>query len=293
MTSTRPKPNSGASGSPGRRQFLKDSGRTLGIVTLFALGLGIYSRQSHSLPAEALRPPGALEEDDFLSSCLRCGLCVRDCPFDTLDLAKAGDDVSVGTPYFTARDVPCEMCDDIPCVAACPSGALDKSLVDIDEARMGLAVLIDHENCLNFQGLRCDVCYRVCPAIDEAITLEHRPNLRSGKHALFIPTVNADHCTGCGKCEHACVLKEAAIKVFPLELARGKPGEHYRYGWEEKNERGSSLVAPDREHRYNLPSGQSYDFDKEGLIFEEETNAVTPFASDPLKTLNQGLEQAQ
>ena len=40
-----------------------------------------------------------------------------------------------------------------------------------------LAVLIDQENCLNFQGLRCDVCYRVCPLIDEAITLElaHNP----------------------------------------------------------------------------------------------------------------------
>jgi len=54
------------------------------------------------------------------------------------------------------------MCEDIPCVAACPTGALDKQLKKIVDARMGLAVLIDHENCLNWQGLRCDVCYRVC-----------------------------------------------------------------------------------------------------------------------------------
>ena len=41
---------------------------------------------------------------------------------------------------------------------------------------MGLAVLIDQENCLNFLGLRCDVCYRVCPVIDKAITLDPQTN---------------------------------------------------------------------------------------------------------------------
>lgn len=255
--------------SQSRRRFLQEATRSVGIVTLLGLGLGIYSRQSQSLPAEALRPPGALSEEKFVNACLRCGLCVRSCPFDILSLAKAGSKINPGTPYFNARTIPCEMCDDIPCVAACPSGALDKSLIDIDDARMGLAVLFDHENCLNYQGLRCDVCYRVCPAINKAITLEHRPNLRTGKHALFIPTVNSDHCTGCGKCEHACVLESAAIKVFPLSLAEGKSDQHYRLGWEEKSRRGSSLVKPDIEHQYNLPEGQRYDYDKQGLIFEK------------------------
>ena len=69
----------------------------------------------------------------------------------------------------------------------------------IDDARMGLAVLVDQENCLNFQGLRCDVCYRECPKIDEAITLELERNTRTGKHARFLPTVHSDACTGCGK----------------------------------------------------------------------------------------------
>jgi len=275
----------------GRRRFLQETTRSVGIVTLLCLGLGIYSRQSHSLPAEALRPPGALAEDDFVDACLRCGLCVRDCPFDILSLAKAGSGISPGTPFFNARAIPCEMCDDIPCVVACPSGALEHSLTNIDDARMGLAVLFDHDNCLNYQGLRCDVCYRVCPAINKAITLEHRPNIRSGKHALFIPTVNPEHCTGCGKCEHACVLDSAAIKVFPLTLASGSADAHYRLGWEEKQERGSSLVKPDIEHQYNLPEGQSYDYDREGLIFDESTDA--PFSKDPLDTLNQQKEAVQ
>lgn len=116
---------------------------------------------------------------------------------------------------------------------------------------MGLAVLIDEENCLNFQGLRCDVCYRVCPLIDKAITLELQQNPRTGKHALFIPTVRSDACTGCGKCEKACVLEKAAIKVLPLALAKGELGHHYRWGWKEKEKAGKSLIPdvldlPDR-----------------------------------------------
>jgi ferredoxin-type protein NapG len=86
--------------------------------------------------------------------------------------------------------------------------------------------------------LRCDVCYRVCPVIDQAITLEKFSNPRSDRHALFLPTVHAEHCTGCGKCEQACVLEQAAIKVLPLTLARGELGHHYRKGWEGQNRGG-------------------------------------------------------
>ncbi len=249
-----------------RRRFLLDLGRNTAGVTLLSLGIGLYSRQSSSMPANAIRPPGALDEAEFSAACIRCGLCVRACPFDTLDLARLGDGITTGTPYFTARDVPCEMCDDIPCVQPCPPGALDAELADIDDARMRLAVLLDQENCLNFQGLRCDVCFRVCPAINEAISLEHVSNTRGSKHAMFIPTVHADACTGCGKCEYSCVLEETAIKVLPLHLAKGKPGRHYRWGWKEKEAAGSSLVTPDTEHQYNLPSGKIYDFEGEGLL---------------------------
>ncbi|MCS0162578.1 ferredoxin-type protein NapG [Vibrio alginolyticus] len=159
--------------------------------------------------------------------------CVQACPYDTLKLATLLSPVATGSPYFTARDIPCEMCEDIPCVVACPSGALDPKLTDIDDARMGTAVLIDHETCLNWQGLRCDVCYRVCPLIDEAITLEMVHNDRTGYHAKLIPTVNSEVCTGCGKCEQACVLDVAAIKVVPTDLAKGKVGSHYNFGWKE------------------------------------------------------------
>ena len=183
-----------------------------------------------------------LAEDRFLAACVRCGLCVRDCLPQNLHLSDWGDglaaDVAIGTPYFIARDIPCEMCEAVPCVKACPTGALDPALQDITQARMGTAVLIDQENCLNFLGLRCDVCYRVCPVIDQAITLEKVSNPRSDRHAMLLPTVHAEACTGCGKCEKSCVLERAAIKVLPADIARGELGHHYRKGWEPANQGG-------------------------------------------------------
>lgn len=240
-----------AAASNTRRQFLLDAARLACGAGLAGLGLGFYAKQAKALPPLALRPPGALAEADFLGACVRCGLCVRDCPYHILELAKPESPVAVGTPYFTARTGPCEMCDDIPCVKACPTGALDHGLTDVNRARMGLAVLIDHETCLNFQGLRCDVCYRVCPAIDQAITLEMVPNTRTGRHAMFLPTVHSDACTGCGKCEKACVLDEAAIRVLPVKLAKGALGQHYRLGWEEQKKAGGSLV--DEKSMVDLP----------------------------------------
>lgn len=242
-----------------RRRFLKDAAGVAGGACLLSLGVGLYTRQASALPATALRPPGALPEADFLGACVRCGLCVRDCPYDTLTLAKLGDSVATGTPYFEARNVPCEMCEDIPCVVACPTGALDRGLTDIGDARMGLAVLIDQETCLNFLGLRCDVCYRVCPVIDEAITLERMHNPRSDRHALFLPTVHSEHCTGCGKCEQACVLPgESAIKVLPITLAQGSRAEHYLRGWEERDAAGGSLIGDQIELPVRGMEGQEY-----------------------------------
>jgi ferredoxin-type protein NapG len=218
---------------PARRRFLRDVARAAGGLAAVTVTLGLQ-QQTARAQGVRLRPPGALGEEAFSRACVRCvrcGQCVQACPYDTLKLATLASGLSAGTPYFVARDVPCEMCEDIPCAKVCPSGALDADIESIDEARMGLAVLLDHENCLNFQGLRCDVCYRVCPSIDKAITLELDRNMRTGKHARFLPTVHSAACTGCGKCEKACVLEEAAIKVLPRSLAKGELGHHYRFSW--------------------------------------------------------------
>ena len=114
-----------------RRRFLAGTARAACGVAIGGLLLGLLARQGAARPAWAIRPPGARDEAGFAGLCVRCGLCVRDCPYKTLRLAALGMPIVTGTPYFVARDVPCEMCEDIPCVAACPTGALDKGLTKI------------------------------------------------------------------------------------------------------------------------------------------------------------------
>lgn len=212
-----------------RRDFLIRLGQggavaaTGGLVWSYLL-----QQQAKALP-NALRPPGAGDEGDFHARCIKCGLCVGACPYDTLKLASTGQTVPLGTPYFVAREIPCYMCPDIPCRNACPTGALDPKLSDINRARMGLAV-IDIENCLSWQGLRCEVCHRECPLMDEAITIENNPR-KISKHAMFVPIVHSGHCTGCGICENVCPTDLAAIRVVQPEYVKGRIGEHYRLGW--------------------------------------------------------------
>ena len=202
--------------NPGRRKAFADLARFGGGAAACALLLGALGRQSHALPAQTLRPPGAIGEADFLSACVRCGLCVRDCPYKTLHLADWGDGPATGTPYFVARDVPCYMCKDIPCVAACPTDALSKQLTDIRDADMGVAVVVGTDTCYSINGIaHCQACYLACPIKDEAITMEMK---RDGTRVYFEPTVHRDRCTGCGKCEKDCVVAEAAIKVLPRAL---------------------------------------------------------------------------
>jgi ferredoxin-type protein NapG len=239
-----------------RRQFVQGALRRAAGAGACGLGLAALIEEARSMPADALRPPGARAEARFLAACVRCGLCVRACPYDTLRLADLGSGPALGTPYFRARRVPCEMCDDIPCVKACPTGALDKSLADIAQARMGTAVIVSRETCLNLQGLRCDVCYRVCPLIGKAITLDETHNRRTGRHAVFEPVVHAASCTGCGKCEKSCVLGEAAIKVLPLAVTAAHQDPHYRRGWEEKLKAGRGLVPDTIELPKRLPEAR-------------------------------------
>lgn len=224
-----------------RREFFLNGARSAGLL---ALGGLVWSAYVDEVTASTLllRPPGALIEEDFLSTCIKCGLCVEACPYDTLLLAKPGDNKPIGTPYFIPRETPCYMCPDIPCVPVCPTGALDEKSVttkgelDINEADMGLAI-IDEESCIAFWGIQCDACHRACPLIDEAITIEYKKNPRTGKHAFLTPKVHANVCTGCGLCERACVTQKASIFVLPREVSTGRAGDHYIKGWDKNDEK--------------------------------------------------------
>lgn len=215
--------------SPKRREFVTRVAQGSALAASGGLLWSFVLQKSAQATPFAIRPPGALAEEDFNAACIKCGQCVRACPYDTLTLAKAEDDIPIGTPHFIPRETPCYMCEDIPCIKACPTGALDHDVTDINETEMGLAV-IDIESCLSWQGLRCEVCYRECPVKDVAISVEHYPRKLS-KHGMVVPIMHADGCTGCGICEKACPTEKAAITVVKADLVRGEIGEHYRLGW--------------------------------------------------------------
>ena len=212
-----------------RRDFFARAGQGAALAATGGLVWSYLLTQQARATPFAIRPPGALADADFNARCIKCGQCVDACPYDTLKLATAGSGIPIGTPYFIPRETPCYMCEDIPCVPVCPTGALDHVLENIDDSRMGLAV-IDIENCLSWQGLRCEICFRECPVQGKAITVEHHPR-RISKHAMFVPLVHSDACTGCGICEKACPTQKAAIRVLQPELVQGQIGDHYRLGW--------------------------------------------------------------
>ena len=249
-----------------RRRFFTNVAHNAGLGILGGLIWAGYANKAHS-SALTLRPPAALPEKDFLRSCIKCGQCAeaclnRDSNIDketgkprpsTLVMAKANEDVTIGTPYFVAADVPCYMCEDIPCVPVCPTGALNLDLVtddngdmDIYKMDMGIAV-VDSNSCIAFWGIQCDACYRACPLLDEAIRLEYGRNERTGKHAFLMPVVDMNFCTGCGLCEKACVTQKPAIFIQPKEIALGYPGDHYVKGWNKKDEERISKISTKEE----------------------------------------------
>lgn len=190
-------------------------------------------------------PPGAIDRDRFFTACSKCGQCVVACPYQTLKLADFNDPAPIGTPFFQARNMPCYMCEDIPCVKACPTGALSPRFTDIKKAQMGVAV-VDPSSCLSWQGLRCEVCLRDCPVGGQAITIDMYPRGIS-KHALFIPIIHPDRCTGCGLCEKGCPTEKPAIKIVDRKAVLGQIGKHYRLGWLDDTDAKNQRDLPNQE----------------------------------------------
>jgi len=197
-----------------RRQFLQ-RGMALPLAVTAVGSLVAFPFLQHADAREfMLRPPGALDEKRFLGACVKCGKCAQACPYKAIRMTGPETGLAIGTPRIIAREEPCQLCTDFPCIKACPSGALDKSLNDIEKVRMGTAVIVDRENCLSIRGLRCEVCYRNCPLIDKAITIEPRHNERTGAHTIMEPVVHREKCVGCGICEKSCIREKPVIVVM-------------------------------------------------------------------------------
>jgi Pyruvate/2-oxoacid:ferredoxin oxidoreductase delta subunit len=158
--------------------------------------------QGHD-PDRVLRPPGALSPDEaFLEACTGCADCVPACPARSIVMLSTGSEGRL--PAISPTTRPCYLCHDLPCVVACPDGAL-RDPGGPPQVRMGIA-RVDPRRCVTFRGQRCDRCSKCCP-IPQAITLiGGRPLVASGL------------CTGCGLCEYVCPEHPKAIEVVAERL---------------------------------------------------------------------------
>lgn len=117
-----------------RRKFLQSVGLTVTFAGIPLLG---YIPVVDAGPPR-LRPPGALNEKDFLSSCIKCGQCVQVCPVQAIKLADIGDGFGLGVPYIDARAQACDFsCDAVQCILACPTGSLTYKKPDFLNTRDG------------------------------------------------------------------------------------------------------------------------------------------------------------
>jgi MauM/NapG family ferredoxin protein len=202
-----------------RRSFLQNGlalGAACGVGALLCQGEG------HGQESAGLRPPGALDEEEFLSRCIRCFRCGDACPNRAIvalneetgrDFSRSPGPAEAGTPVIFPRRQACMLCmgvpgDELLCTAACPSGALQVVRKEEPEVQarvhMGLAV-IDEHLCYSWNGASCGVCARACPFEGKALRL-----------GLFErPTIDPAFCVGCGLCERACIRYPQAISVSP------------------------------------------------------------------------------
>ncbi|HET7775956.1 MAG TPA: 4Fe-4S dicluster domain-containing protein [Azospira sp.] len=131
------KPAGSAKQRSARRRFIRSSLLTGGIIGLALLGYLPVARASRT----RLRPPGALDEKDFLASCIKCGQCVQVCPVQAIKLGDIGDGYGIGAPHIDPRQQACDFsCDAGQCILACPTGALTYIKPNFLSVRPGAAL---------------------------------------------------------------------------------------------------------------------------------------------------------
>ena len=227
-----------------RREFIKYS--TLGVLGL-VLGGGAFV-SPYLLEAETrLRPPGAVDEKEFLALCIKCGQCLQVCPYHSIKLSDIVKGHGVGTPYIDASERGCYACNAVPCVLACPSGALDHSCEKAEDIHMGIAVLENPQSCLamsntpvpanyldemraftdsvnnvtelelqllekmdGYAGKECTLCADICPIPNPLSAISMVRDAGGGRKPEIY-----DGCIGCGACEEICPTSKPAIVVKP------------------------------------------------------------------------------
>jgi NapH/MauN family ferredoxin-type protein/MauM/NapG family ferredoxin protein len=186
-----------------RRTFLR-TGIAAGAALLLSPLLG-----RGSSPTTVIRPPGARKEEHFLSTCVRCGECMRVCPSQGLrPVIFEGSLYALYTPQLIPRIGECQQC--MLCWKVCPTGAL----VEVDAASMKIGTAsINRDTCLEWNDVSaCLVCAEVCPY--QAVEVLSPQGKGAGRVSRR-PQVNRSLCSGCGTCEHHCPQEPTAIAVSP------------------------------------------------------------------------------
>ncbi len=186
-----------------------------------------------------IRPPGALEEPEFLARCLRCGECMKVCPNNALHptLTEAGFE-GLWTPVLAPRVGYCEPSCTL-CGQACPTGAIweitaaEKGWVvaagQTDKpVRIGTA-FYDRGRCLPWaMATDCIVCEEWCPTSPKAIYFQASEvkDQASNVKQVKQPWLNPERCVGCGACEYACPVQDRpAVYVTSVGESRSKTNQ--------------------------------------------------------------------
>ena len=200
-----------------RRGFIYSlaGGLTFGLLSVQTPYASLQSK--HKL----IRPPGALPENDFWHTCIRCGECMKSCLTNTLQpcLWESGFS-GLWTPKLDLRLAPCEQNCNV-CGKVCPTQAIRSlSLDEKTHAKIGTAIL-RKEMCLVWaQNKLCLICDEICPY--NAIVFRPVEGYRR-------PVVIASRCNGCGYCEQRCPVKgESAIVVVPDGEIRLREGSYIK-----------------------------------------------------------------
>lgn len=207
-----------------------------GLLGAAFFGFGRASGASdRNYEKKVIRPPGSVEEKEFLERCIKCDQCIRVCPTNVLQpsFLEAGLE-GIWTPILNMKLGYCELNCTL-CGQACPTGAIQR--ITIEEktgvgaaaeqgpVRLGTA-FYDHGRCLPWSmETPCVVCEEVCPTSPKAIySREVTITRRDGKPiTLRRPYVDPSLCIGCGICEHECpVTDEAAIRVTAIGETRSR-----------------------------------------------------------------------
>jgi polyferredoxin len=210
----------------GRRRVITSG--LVGLLTVPLLRVTPLSKLT-TLTPKLIRPPGALEEREFLKRCVKCGECMKVCITNGLQptLLEAGLE-GIWSPILIPKIGYCEFRCTL-CGQVCPTGAIKRlPLEEKIKVKIGLAI-IDKSRCLPYaHATPCIVCEEVCPTPKKAIWFEHNKVKDQQRREFFIkqPRVDLELCIGCGICEAKCpVVTQPAIYVTTVGESRSRQNQ--------------------------------------------------------------------